>query len=279
MMTGFARVPWLAEVALRTIPRRTQWPAKLRAALPSRRIELVGPKLLSELADLHPSATFVDIGAHDGIRGNCLSPFILSRPWKGVMVEPVPHLFERLRRNYGALERVALENVAIDDVDGRRPFYHLAPVDDPEREGLPVWYDEIGSLSRDEVVGHRRLIPDVERHLVCTEVRCLTFESLCRRHDLGELDILLIDAEGHDWVILQGVDFAAHRPRLVVYEHLHLPPRDRAECRAYLERQGYETREERFDTWCLHPRAGKRMRRKWRRLRWPIGGISVHEPA
>jgi hypothetical protein len=87
------------------------------------------------------------------------------------MVEPVPHLFERLRRNYGALERVALENVAIDDVDGRRPFYHLAPVDDPEGERLPVWYDEIGSLSRDEVVAHRHLIPDVERRLVRTEVR------------------------------------------------------------------------------------------------------------
>jgi hypothetical protein len=106
----------------------------------------------------------------------------------------------------------------------------------------------------------------------------MSFESLCRKHGLGQLDLLVVDAEGHDWVILRGVDFTTHRPRLVVYEHLHLDPQERAQCRAHLEAQGYETREEGFDTWCLHPSAGNRVRRTWRRLRWRIPGMSVHEP-
>jgi FkbM family methyltransferase len=252
--------------------------AKLRRALPSRRAELVGPKLLGQLAEIHPSARFVEVGAHDGTWNDQLRSFIVTRAWTGVMVEPVPYLFERLRRNYGALDRVALENAAISDADGHRPFYQLAPVDDPEREGLPSWYDAIGSLSRENVVGHRDLIPDVERRIVRTEVTCMTFESLCRKHGLSELELLMVDTEGHDWTILQGVDFEAHRPRLVVYEHLHLPPAERAKCRAHLQQQGYETREEWFDTWCLHSGAGKRLHRKWRRLPWRVPGVSAHEP-
>ena len=187
-------------------------------------------------------------------------------------------MFERLRRNYGGLEGIALENAAISDRDGRLPFYHLAAVEDPEREGLPPWYDAIGSLSRENVLAHRDFIPEIERRLVSTEVASMTFDSLCEKHGLRELDVLVVDAEGHDWTILRGVDFELHRPRLVVYEHLHLSPPDRARCRAHLEQRGYRTREEQFNTWCLHSGAGKELHRGWRRLRWRMPGVSVHDP-
>ena len=111
-------------------------------------VELVGPKFLADFAAARPSATFVEIGAPDGAWSDQLRSFILDREWTGVMVEPVPYLSERLRENYGSLGRVAVENAAISDTDGPRPFYRLEQVDDPEREGLPGWYDAIGSLSR-----------------------------------------------------------------------------------------------------------------------------------
>jgi methyltransferase FkbM-like protein len=133
--------------------------ASLRWTSPSGRVELVGPKFLGEFAATHPSATFVEIGAHDGARSDLLRSFILNRRWTGVMVEPVPYLFDRLRRNYESLDRVAVENAAISDADCRKPFYELRHVRDPEREGLPSWYDAIGSLSREQVLTHRDLIP------------------------------------------------------------------------------------------------------------------------
>ena len=52
-----------------------------------------------------------------------LRAFIVSGRWTGVMVEPVPHLFDRLRRNYDSTDRVVCENAAISRADGRRPFY------------------------------------------------------------------------------------------------------------------------------------------------------------
>jgi hypothetical protein len=41
------------------------------------------------------------------------------------MVEP--DAFRRLRANYGASDRIALDNVAVSDRDGRLSFYEVLP--------------------------------------------------------------------------------------------------------------------------------------------------------
>ncbi len=240
---------------------------------------LAAPKLLRAFADAYPEAFFVEIGSNDGEQHDHLRPFILARAWRGIMVEPVPHVFERLRRNYGAIERVALENAAIADRDGTLPFFYPAPPEAAELERLPDWYDGIGSLSREAVVGHARQIPDLEARVVRAEVEGLTYASLCRRHGAPRVDLLVIDTEGHDWQILRSLDLSGERPRLIVYEHFHLSAEERIEARAHLERAGYATLEEGFDTFCLDP-AADALTRTFRRLRPGVPGVSSDdEPA
>ena len=96
-----------------------------------------------------------------------------------------------------------------------QPVYQL--------EGLPQWYDGIGSFSREAVLDHARLIPDIEDRLVRTEVPCLTFDSLCAKHDVGAVDLLLIDTEGYDHQILAHINFGVHRPAQKI-----IPPMERA---------------------------------------------------
>lgn len=253
--------------------------SRLRRAFAHRRLErrLAGPRLIRAFADAYPRASFVEIGSNDGEQHDHLRPFITSRQWTGVMVEPVPYVFERLQRNYAGVERVTLENAAIASQDGGLPFYHLAEADEAEREGLPDWYDGIGSFSRAAVLRHADRIPDLERRLVCTEVPSLTLESLCRKHRVDWIDLLLIDAEGYDWEIIRHADLAAHDPRLLIYEHYHLDQSARRDCRAHLERLGYETMEEGFDTFCLRPGPGELLTRTWRRLRPAVPGVSADQ--
>src|SRR3954451_18446909 len=148
------------------------------------------------------------------------------------MVEPVPYVFERLRRNYAGVAGVTLVNAAIADRDGTLPFFHLRDAPPDERATLPDWYDGVGSLSREAVLSHAPQMPGIAERLVESEVEALTFATLCERHDLQQVDLVVIDAEGFDWQILRTIDLARHRPRLVVYEHFHLAPGDRAEARA-----------------------------------------------
>ena len=235
---------------------------------------LAGPRLLRAFADACPDAFFVEIGANDGEQHDHLRPHILRGDWRGVMVEPVPYVFERLQETYASVPGVTLENAAVSDRDGSLTLHHLAESDDVT---LPPWYHALGTTSRDALLRHAKDIPDVEDRIVTTVVPCLTFSSLCAGHHLRSVDLVVLDTEGHDYEILRASDLPAWRPRLVVYEHFHLSPADRASCRALMEDWGYEMMEEGFDTWCLRPVEGDALTRRWRRLRPAVPGVSVHD--
>ena len=236
---------------------------------------MAGPRLLRAFADAHPDAFFIEIGANDGSAHDHLRPFIRGGRWRGIMVEPVPYVFARLQANYGDLDRLALANVAISDADGRMPFWHLEEADD--RAQLPDWYDELGSFSRDVILGHGDQIPDIEQRLRRTEVPTMTFDTLCQTHGVETVDLVLVDTEGHDWEIVRRIDLERYSPRLIVYEHYHLADSDRAAARDHLAAHGYEILEEHFDTFALDTRPADALTRTWRGLRPAIPGTSAHE--
>ncbi len=229
-----------------------------------------GPKLIAAFADLHPRGFFIEIGANDGETGSQLKEHIRRTQWRGIMVEPAPDAFERLCRNYAELERVAVEHAAISEHDGLVPFYEVA-ARDPDAPGAntesTAWLGALGSLSRDQLLRHAPLIADVERRITASEVRCLTLRSLCRKHAVERIDLLLVDTEGHDDVILRQLDFERLRPRLIIYEHLHLTRARRDACRELLEHAGYECMEEFFDTHCIDSNGDPALRSAFRGLR------------
>jgi FkbM family methyltransferase len=272
--SGVHALPWPA--AARRLARGLR---SARERWQVRRVEskLAGPKILRAFADSYPTAFFVEIGANDGEQHDHLRPILDTKPWNGIMVEPVPYVFERLRANYEGRPRISLENAAIADHDGTMAFYHLRQAEDRVTAGLPRWYDGIGSFSREAVLNHASLLPDLEQRLTCVDVPCLTFDSLCRKHSVDRVDLLIVDTEGYDHEVLRNIDWQVHRPALVVYEHYHLRPEDRARLRTDLIGLGYELKEEGFDTWCLHTAAEERLTRAFRALSPAIPAASVHE--
>jgi FkbM family methyltransferase len=236
--------------------------------------KLAGGKLMRAFGDAYPAASFIEIGANDGTHNDHLREMILRHQWHGILVEPVPYVFERLRQNYGHIDRLILENVAIADHDGNLPFYYPAPLEDADRGRMPPWYDEIGSFSEPQVLAHADAIPDIEDRLVSTEVRCLTLESLFAKHAVRDLDLIVIDAEGYDPIILRQIDFERRRPRMVVYEHYHLGDSEREACLGLVRDHGYETLEEGLDTWCLLTDVDDSVTARWRRLRPGLPALS-----
>ncbi|MBA2505361.1 MAG: FkbM family methyltransferase [Thermoleophilaceae bacterium] len=252
--------------------------ARLRTAMNRARLKrlerrMAGPALLRAFAAAHPDAVFVEIGSNDGEQHDHLRPHILATRWRGVMVEPVPYVFERLRGNYGHLDRVALENAAVAAQDGELPFFHLAEAAPEEREQLPEWYDALGSFSRELLLQHGGAIPAIEERIVETRVPTLTFGSLCAKHELGHVDLVLVDTEGHDWEVVRSIDLERRPPAVLVFEHYHLSAEDRAAARAHLEAGGYDVMEEGFDTFCLHADAAPELRALWSGLTPAVAGV------
>lgn len=222
--------------------------------------------LLDAFADSVPEAYFIQIGSNDGDHGDPLRPYIENRGWHGILVEPVPHVFERLRAKHGGNTRLQFVNAAIAPRDGQLPFYHVAESDDP---GLPEWYDEIGSFALDTVLHpyHVEQIPDLAERIVCAEVTGLTFARLWSEHSLPRLDLIHIDAEGADDTILMQVDLARLGPLLILYESKHLSDERRQAAHLHLRSHGYDVCELGPDSIAVSSRAPLALRLAARRHR------------
>jgi hypothetical protein len=96
-----------------------------------------------------------------------------------------------------------------------------------------------------------QVIPDIRERVITITVPCVTFESLCRRHSVERVDLLHIDAEGHDFEVIKTIDFECRKPAVILYEHKHLSWSDRFACRRLLARKGYLTLELAYDTLCV----------------------------
>ena len=197
-----------------------------------------------------PDAGFVQVGAHDGTQLDPLREAILTTRWRGVMVEPLPFVFERLAERYGRHPRLALENVAIGEREGSLPFHYI-----PESDGLWRWYDALGSFRRDVVLSHESFIPDVADRIRTLEVDCITFDMLCARHGLDRVDLVQIDTEGYDARVLASIDLDRYQPSIVMFEHLHLSPEEKQEALARMVDAGYRIVEDAMDVVAIDDRS------------------------
>jgi FkbM family methyltransferase len=237
--------------------------------MPTYQATMVSPRLMRVFADTLETVRFVEIGANDGVILDPLRPYIAERDWHGVLVEPIPHIFERLERNYGDNPRIALERAAIAPSSGSRTMYFV--LEGADDEGLPPWRDALGSFDRDHVLTEIGGAADPESHLGEVEVPCMTVETLCRKHGFDEPDLILIDAEGADGEIIESIDFDRIRPRLLVYEHVNLADEQRRRCEQMLAARGYALVADGLDTWSLDVLPDDALSGRWRSILEGLG--------
>jgi FkbM family methyltransferase len=195
---------------------------------------------LADFAKRRRDVFFFQIGAHDGKTDDILHLLVRERQWRGVLVEPVKYLFDRLVSNYAGTQGLIFENKALKAKDGAATFYFLRQTnDDPV---LPHWYDQLGSFNRDVVLSHKAVIPNIEDYLIEESVECVSFDTLVARYKVNRIDLILIDTEGYDFEVLRNIDFHRYRPKLIIYEHKHLSSEDKAEAIRLLKCNGYIVR-------------------------------------
>ncbi len=194
--------------------------------------------LLADFATSVPDAVFLQIGANDGFTGDPLNHLVM-RPdthWRGVLVEPVGHLFDKLSERYGHDPALRLERAAIGEKDGTTVIHRLetAPND-------TLWLEQIPSLDLALLQTNAGQFGKGESKIVSEEVPSLTVATLLDRYAITSLDLLVIDTEGWDWRVLRQFDLARLQPKLILYEHQHLCPEDRESARHFLWKQNYQS--------------------------------------
>ena len=163
----------------------------------------------------------INIGAMDGVMFDELVGYSKTYGFRGLYVEPIPYLFERLKINLdeegnlfenaaistenGTIKMMTIEQSAIDDGLVHPCFYGMSAVY-PPKNGL-------GSE------GDRAIVEKWGRIM---EVPCVTLETLLSKHNIASFDVVKIDAEGHDCEIFHQIDIKKFRPKLIRLEWISL---------------------------------------------------------
>jgi FkbM family methyltransferase len=178
--------------------------------------------------------TFVQIGANDGVIWDPIHQVVQAAGWSGVLVEPLPVMFERLVANYAGVPGLAFENAAVGTADGTSTMYSVEP-----RPGDPYWVELTASFDLATIVSHGDLA-GVEERIVEVPVASLTLPTLVSRHGLVSIDVMIVDVEGYDYEILKQIDFSSSwAPTFIIYERMHFDRQTDRAARRMLRAAGY----------------------------------------
>ena len=180
------------------------------------------------------SVYVVQIGSNDGNAGDPIRSLLLQNlSWAALFVEPVPFLFERLRKNYAGSSRFRFENVAIGERAGVCAFYYVHETAKEHVPELPSWFDQLGSFDRDHISRH--FGSALNRFIVSMDVPTLSLAGLLERNNVDKVDLFHVDAEGYDWEIVRQLDLTKYTPQVILFEHKHLSMKAKSEARAFLQ--------------------------------------------
>jgi FkbM family methyltransferase len=187
--------------------------------------------------------SFIQIGANDGVRGDPIREKVLNHAWTGLLVEPVPALFEQLKKNYAGLPGLKFVNAAVDVSPGTRAIHFIRP-------GLPVpdWANGLATFDLGRLQATARELGRHDTDIVHQEIQTLTWNQLLAETGGRRCDVLVVDAEGYDIPLLRAAPLDRWRPPVIQFEHSCAAPGDRLAFYGELIGLGYEIASDGPDT-------------------------------
>uniref|UniRef100_A0A6C0F9A7 Methyltransferase FkbM domain-containing protein n=1 Tax=viral metagenome TaxID=1070528 RepID=A0A6C0F9A7_9ZZZZ len=140
---------------------------------------------------------FIDIGAHDGKCINNTLYFEENNNWRGVNVEPIKKVYDRLVVNRPNCINI---NCAVCNNDGKTEFI------------CNTGYTEMISGIKD-TFDHRhkqRLQRENKKYGSTTEiieVETKKLETICDSHKISHINYLSIDVEGAEFEVIKSINF------------------------------------------------------------------------
>ena len=133
---------------------------------------------------------------------------------KVILLEPVPHLFDQLVKNFGSIDNIFIEQKCVAATAGKFAFF--APT--PESNTVAFYGDQLGSMNWDHASRHH---PAFDAHVTEISVDCVTFEDLVSKYGIKSVGTLLTDTEGFDATIIPTFPFGLVRPDRIIFEYKH----------------------------------------------------------
>jgi FkbM family methyltransferase len=207
-------------------------------------------KLVLDAVRIDGADYFLQIGAHDGQYADPLNLAVNMTALRGVLVEPHPTYFKKLKGTYRAIDGLTFVNAGVSEGEGELTLYTF----DAEDPLIPAWLHGSSSFSRAEVASRAQRVPGAEAHIREIPVPLVSVATLigsCKKTP----DIIVLDAEGFDAMILRQFDFASLAPLMVIYESEAMSPQDAQDIETMFKPASYRILRLGQDTVAIHSRS------------------------
>ncbi len=163
---------------------------------------------------------FVELGAFDGLNLSNTKFFEDYLGWTGVLIEPVPEQFAKLKQNR---PHCILVNAAVSRIDGEVDF-----LGNDGTAGMPstmagsfkdVWHDD----DKESVY----------------KVPSMPFSKILHQNNVKAIDFLSLDVEGGEFEVLDTFDWKIPVHVIAIELDGHNPQKDE-NCRKLLEAKGFK---------------------------------------
>jgi FkbM family methyltransferase len=161
--------------------------------------------------------TIIQIGSHVG--DTCNDPIfnIVDNDTNLILVEPVPYLFEQLKKNYNKKfenNNIIFINKAVSNFIGEIEM--TIPSEKNDYSKLPSWASQLASVNSEHARGHIDSLL-VEKIIVETT----TINQIVKEYNIKQIDLLHSDTEGHDYTIIMNYNFEI-KPNKIMFENKHM---------------------------------------------------------
>lgn len=167
----------------------------------------VDQKILEVFPQFNKSGGFfIECGACDGIvDSSCL--FFEKLGWKGINVEPFKEMFDRLLQNRSSSINI---NVALSNFEGKVNFASTLNT-----------FIGCGSIDgpNDYLINQLR---GNKQHVIYSMVESITYKKLIERQNIKFVDLFVLDVEGHEIKVIEGMKGCDVLPEVFVIEYGHV---------------------------------------------------------
>lgn len=156
---------------------------------------------------------YFQIGTNDG-NDLFLEKVKEDKPDLVILVEPLKELEGLIKENYKGLDNVLLYSNAIYYKDDETVELYI-----PAKNGI------MGNVASNGITyskSHFSLLPmndwGDKKDMVKYATKTITFDTICKNHNITEIEYLQIDTEGFDSEIIKMIDFDKYKIKTIRFE-------------------------------------------------------------